>query len=237
MMIDLTEKHVLVTGASRGLGRACVEHFHAQGARVSMLSRSAEELTAAAAQLGSRVAHFAGDIRAAADRAAAVEHFERVHGPVDVLINNAGVGAYRAFLDCSEEELTEQIATNFTGLVMLTHHVAKSMQARRHGTIVNVASDLARKPLAKMAVYAATKHALAGFSQSLTREMKEHGVRVLLLNPGIINTHFGGQTPRGSAEAWQIDAPALAEVIAFMVTRPAGMLLDEVTVHPAGQDF
>ena len=231
------DQHVLITGASRGLGAAIAKAFHQRGARVSLFARSQSELDTLAARLGSCAAVYAGDITQRPHLEAALSTFEQIHGPVDVLVNNAGVGAYKPFLDSTPEELTQQIEVNVTGLVHTTHVVAAGMVRRGRGIIFNLASDLARKPLANMAVYAATKHAVAGFSASLTRELKSHGVKVMLINPGIINTHFAGNTPRSQAESWQIDPLELGNLLASLTLLPPNLLVDEFTVHPMGQDF
>ena len=229
--------HVVITGASRGLGRALAEAFHRAGARVSLFARAQAELDSLAGELKDRVAVFAGDVSRREHIDTALAHFRRAHGPVDLVINNAGIGAYKAFVECSPEELSAQIAVNVDGLVQMTHAVAPEMVARRSGIIMNIASDLARKPLAKMAVYTATKHAVAGFSTSLARELKEFGVKVMLVNPGIINTHFGGGAPRTVAEPWQMDAREVADLMVQLAQLPANLLVDEVTLHPLGQDF
>lgn len=211
--------------------------FHSAGCRVSLFARSAAELEQLTLQLGSSAAFYAGDLTERNVIDAALAHFRHLHGPVDILINNAGVGAYKPFLECTPEELTAQIAVNVEGLVQMTHAVAGEMTARRSGTIVNIASDLARKPLAKMAVYCGTKHAVAGFSTSLARELKEFGVKVMLLNPGIINTHFGGGSPKDVTEGWQIDPGEMSELVVYLTRLPPRLLVDELTLHPMEQDF
>jgi len=231
------QRHVVVTGASRGLGRAVAQVFHQRGDRVSLFARSRTELEALAGELAERVSWFAGDISRRGEIDGAMAHFEAANGPVDILVNNAGVGAYKAFLECTAEELSLQVAVNVEGLVQVTHAVAPGMVKRGAGIIFNIASDLARKPLPKMAVYTGTKHAVAGFSTSLARELKEHGVKVVLVNPGIINTHFGGNVPREATESWQLDPRELAELLASLAEQPRNLLVDEITIHPMGQDF
>lgn len=229
--------HVVITGASRGLGRALAESFHRAGARVSLLARAQPELDALAAELKDRVSVYAGDVSRREHIDAALAHFRRAHGPVDLLINNAGIGAYKPFAECTSEEISSQIAVNVDGLVQMTHGVVGEMVERRSGIIMNIASDLARKPLAKMAVYTATKHAVAGFSSSLARELKEFNVKVMLVNPGIINTHFGGGAPRAVTEHWQMEPREVADLMVHLAQLPANLLVDEVTLHPLGQDF
>jgi short-subunit dehydrogenase len=236
-MKPLAGKHVLVTGASRGLGRSIADRCHRDGARVSLVGRSQTELGALVEQFGERAAYFAGDLAAEGTITDALAFLTREHGPVDILVNNAGIGAYKPFVECTAGELAAQVALNVTALILLTHAVVPSMVERGAGTIVNIASDLARKPLPNMAVYTATKHAVAGFSTSLARELRTSGIRVCLVNPGIINTHFGGNAPKSVAENWQLNPADVADAVAHILNAPANVLIDELTIHPLGQDF
>jgi short-subunit dehydrogenase len=233
----LRDKHVVITGASRGLGRALARSFHARGARVSLFARASTEVEALRQELGERCAAHAGDIRRAADRAAALAHFRSRHGPIDALVNNAGVGAYEPFLTNTAEAIEDTIATNFTALVLLTHAVAAEMVERRRGHLVHVASDLGRRPLANMAVYTATKHAVVGFSQSLARELRTHGVKSTVVNPGIIDTAFGGNVEGSRAGPGALASAELAALIVDAVAMPPHLLVDELSVHALGQDF
>ncbi|MGE0710084.1 MAG: SDR family oxidoreductase [Planctomycetota bacterium] len=230
--------HVLITGASRGLGCALARAFHAAGARVSAVARSEPELRALADELGhERLATARLDLADRATLRPALAALEARFGPVDALINNAGTGSYKPFLESSPEELALQVEVNLLGLVLLTREVVPAMVARGRGHLVHIASDLARKPLANMAVYAATKHAVAGFSQSLARELRTAGVKSTVVNPGIVNTHFGGRAPSANTQPWELDPGHLAGVIVDLVRQPPGVNVDELSVHALGQDF
>lgn len=230
-------RHVLITGAGRGVGRQTARLFHAQGDRVSLIARRAADLEAVAAELGSRVAYQAVDITDPAAVAEALRALTAAHGPVDVLVNNAGVGAYKGFLEHSGDEIRRMIDTNFTGLVLLTHAVVETMLPRRQGTLIHVASDLARRPLANMAVYTATKHAVAGFSQSLSRELRTHNIKSTLVNPGLIDTDFHGGGEGDMAGDGALSAREVADLILYVANRPDRVLVDEVSLHKMGQDF
>jgi 3-oxoacyl-[acyl-carrier protein] reductase len=113
-----------------------------------------------------------------------------------------------------------------------------SAEAGRRPHIVNIGSDLGRRPLANMAAYVASKHGLTGFSHSLLRELKGEGIKVSLVNPGIIDTDFGGGQEGSRDEAWSLRPAALATLVLQLVNQPGSMLVDEVSVHPLGQgDF
>jgi short-subunit dehydrogenase len=229
----------IITGASRGLGRHLVHHFVQRGHDVLAIARDAARLDALAAEHPGRVTPLALDLADAAAIAPAMARALDALPRIDGLINNAGFATYKPFVEHSEAESLALVQVNFTAAVQMCHAVVPRLLRQRRGHIVNIASDLARRPLANLAVYAAAKHALAGFSHSLLREVKAHGVKVSLVNPGIIDTDFGaadGQTLEGSRDAEASLRPAhLAALIVQMVEQPGSMLVDELTVHPLGQ--
>lgn len=229
----------LITGASRGLGAALAQDMAARGYRLMLVARRIDELDTLAAALraahGATVETLAVDLcePTAAQRCAdaAVQRL----GSVDVLINNAGTGSYKPLAQWSAREIADCNALNLTAPMLLAHALVPGMQARRRGMVVNIASDLARRYLANMAPYVASKFGLLGFSGSLLREVKDHGVKVTAVLPGIIDTAFGGGTqgsrdPRGALQpAW------LATQIADLLELPDNVVLDEVTIHPLQQ--
>jgi short-subunit dehydrogenase len=103
--------------------------------------------------------------------------------------------------------------------------------------IVNIASDLARRPLANMAPYVAAKHGLLGFSASLLREVKSHGVKVSTVLPGIIDSAFNGAVQGSKDEAWALSCDMLASRIADLLELPGSVVIDELVIHPLHQDF
>jgi short-subunit dehydrogenase len=167
-------------------------------------------------------------------------------GGVDVLVNNAGIGRYAPLAEHSEAELLQTVQVNLAApmqlCLALLPALRDSARAGRRPHIVNIGSDLARRPLAHMAAYVATKHALAGFSHSLLRELKGEGIKVSLVNPGIIDTAFGGATegskPTAGDQDWALHPAALAALVLQLVAQPGNVVVDELTVHPLGQgDF
>jgi len=153
------------------------------------------------------------------------------------VINNAGIGSYKAFAEHEETELLDIVQVNLGAVMQICHAVLPKLLAQGHGHIVNIGSDLARRPLANMAAYAASKHGLAGFSHSLLREVKNAGIKVSLINPGIIDTDFGGAAEGSRDAAWSLRPAQLAQLIVQVIEQPGSMLIDELTVHPLGQDF
>lgn len=227
----------IVTGASRGLGRALSLQLAARGHRVLAIARDAGRLARLCASPD------AGDIipcpldLADADSLTpALSALLSAHPRIDGLINNAGIGDYRPFIAHGEQELRDIVQVNLTAVMQICHAVLPGMLAMHSGHIVNIGSDLGRRPLANMAAYVASKHGLTGFSHSLLREVKGSGVRVSLINPGIIDTDFGGGTEGSRDPLGALQPDALAALIVQLIEQPGSQVVDEVSVHPLGQE-
>jgi short-subunit dehydrogenase len=226
----------IVTGASRGLGRHLSLQLADRGHRVIACARDAARLDALAAERPGRIAPCMVDFADAAQigprLAAALAHEPRISG----LVNNAGFGHYKPFLEHSEAESLALVQVNFTAAIQCCHAVLPRLLEQGAGHIVNIGSDIGRRPQPNMAVYAAAKHGLAGFSGSLLREVKGRGVKVSLVNPGIVDTDFGGAHEGSRDEAWSLRPAALAALIVQLIEQPGTLVVDELTVHPLGQD-
>jgi short-subunit dehydrogenase len=226
----------IVTGASRGLGRALVLALAARGHRVLACARAGAALSSLEqAAAPGRIVAVPLDLADAAAVAPAVPAMVAAHGPIAGVINNAGIGSYKPFLDHPEAELLQILQVNLGAVMQVCRALLPHLLEQGGGQIINIGSDLARRPLANMAAYVASKHGLAGFSHSLLREVKDRGVRVSLVNPGIIDTGFGGNGSDGPGSAGRLGPAALAAVVMHLLDAPASLVLDEVTVHPVAQ--
>lgn len=232
----MQNKVVIVTGASRGLGRHLALQLADAGARVIACARDESQLAALAAQHPA-IQACPLDLGSLSQIRPTIARLERDYGQIDVLINNAGCGLYKDFHEQTPAEIHQQIQVNFVALVELCHAVLGGMRSRRQGHILNIASDLARRPLAKMAVYSAAKHAVAGFSQSLLREVKSDGIKVSLINPGIMDTFFGGGQEGSRDESWALRPEVVAKILLDLLRQPGNTLIDELSLHPLQQDF
>jgi NAD(P)-dependent dehydrogenase (short-subunit alcohol dehydrogenase family) len=175
----------LVTGASSGIGKATALALAGAGFQVIGTSRNA-----------SRVADRDGvtflDLDVASDESVstAVERVIERHGRLDVLVNNAGIGSSGAAEESSVAQDQSVFDINVFGVIRMTKAVLPHMRARGHGRIINVSSILGFIPQPFMAAYAASKHAVEGYSESLDHEVREHGIRVLLVEPAVTKTGF-----------------------------------------------
>ena len=227
----------LITGASRGLGRHLALQLAQRGHRVLACARDADRLQTLAAESGGAVVPVVMDLADATQIGPRLGEAIAREAHISGVVNNAGFGAYKPFLEHSEAESIQLVQVNLTAAIQVCHAVLPRLLAQGSGHIVNVGSDLARRPLANMAVYAAAKHGLAGFSHSLLREVKQAGVKVSLVNSGIVDTDFGGAA-EGSRDAhWSLRPAQLAQLIIQLIEQPGNVVVDELSVHPLGQDF
>jgi NAD(P)-dependent dehydrogenase (short-subunit alcohol dehydrogenase family) len=182
-------KTVLITGCSSGYGLETARTFHARGWNVIATMRTPrQEVLPAAEHL--RILPL--DVTKPESIAAALE----AAGPIDVLVNNAGVGAFGAFEATNMKKTREVFETNTFGVIAVCHAVVPRFRARRSGTIVNVTSSATLAPMPLVAVYTASKMAIEGFTASLALELAEVGVRAKLVEPGYCpTTRFTENTP------------------------------------------
>lgn len=237
MAESLAGKHYLITGASKGLGRSLAKALHQQGATLSLTARNLAQLEELKRELGGKTTVYGADLGDSSSITAMLNYFRAESGSFDGLINNAGLGWYKPADEYTFQESEQVMNVNFNSLVHVTQAVIPDLKQKRNGQILNIASDLARRPLANFALYTAAKHAVAGYSQSLTRELKSFNIRVMVMTPGLIDTGFGGRNPGDIKPPVALNPDDLADIAVFMLTRPTYVLMDEVSVHPASQDF
>jgi NAD(P)-dependent dehydrogenase (short-subunit alcohol dehydrogenase family) len=228
-MGQLDGRVAFVTGASRGIGAAVGRRLAEEGASVALASRSGGDLGVAGA-LG-----VACDVRSAeqVERAvaAAVERF----GRLDVLVNNAGTGAYGDFLELAPEHLEEMVDVNLKGTLHATRAALPHLLRSEAADIVVIASVAGLRGLPGEAVYCASKFGQVGFARSLDHEMRERGVRVTSLCPGGVATDFAmgrGRTPEMPELEGMMSPEDVAETVLFVITRPRGHRVLTLSYRP-----
>lgn len=180
----------IVTGASRGIGRAIAVAAAARGARVGLIARSRDDLDAVSADLGGRSATATADVADRVQLSTAIAALESELGPADVLVANAGIGAYGPFADVDPELIERLVGVNVLGTMHAIQAVLPGMIARRGGHIVTVGSIAGRIGSPFEALYSATKFAQVGLTEALEVELSAHGIGVSLVNPGPVATDF-----------------------------------------------
>ena len=184
---------VLVTGGGRGIGRAIALRFAREGADVTVVSRSEPELRetcAAVESAGGRALAAVADVAKEPEAEAAVRSAEERFGGIDVLINNAGIFRVAPLAEMDSATWRATLETNLYGAFFVTRAAVRSMVAKRRGrAIVNVSSEAGRKGFAGSTAYCASKYGLLGFGDALREELRPHGIRVIQVLPGQVDTH------------------------------------------------
>ena len=196
---SLTGKVAVVTGGGRGIGKALTQALVREGARVAIGDVDREAAERAAAELGDAVVGLHLDVTDLPGFTEFLDEVERRLGPVDVLVNNAGIMPVTPLEQESEGSITRQLEINLRAVIHGTQEAMRRMRPRRTGHIVNIASLAGKSGYARLATYAATKHAVVGLSESVRFELRGSGVEVSCVMPGIVNTELaaGMQEARG----------------------------------------
>jgi len=184
----MNQKVILITGASSGIGKSTALQLIAEGHTVYGAARRIDKMRDLI-DAGGRALKM--DVTSDAEVKAAVQSIEAEHGPIDVLINNAGYAIYGAVEDTTIDDARRQFEVNLFGLARVTQAVLPGMRKRRAGTIINISSMGGKVYTPLGAWYHATKHALEGWSDCLRLELAEFGIDVVIIEPGIIETEFG----------------------------------------------
>jgi short-subunit dehydrogenase len=184
---------ILVTGASQGIGRALVVEGAKRGARMLAAARSQpllDELATQVRQTGGIIETVAADVTRAEDRQAMVDAVVRHFGGLDVLVNNAGIGATGHFMDSDPEVLRKIFETNFFGLTETTRAFLPLLKQGVTPAIVNISSVVGKRALPARSLYSSSKFAVAGFSEALRPELAKDGIDVIVVSPGLTQTNF-----------------------------------------------
>jgi short-subunit dehydrogenase len=184
---------VLVTGASQGIGRALAVVAARRGCRVLASARSQlllDELASEVRAAGGTIETVAADITLPADRQAMADAAAKHFGGLDVLINNAGIGATGHFVETTPETLRSIFETNFFGLTETTRIFLPLLKQGKQPAIVNISSVVGRRALPARSLYSSSKFAVAGFSEAIRAELAKDGIDVVVVNPGLTQTNF-----------------------------------------------
>ncbi|HEV8502462.1 MAG TPA: SDR family NAD(P)-dependent oxidoreductase [Casimicrobiaceae bacterium] len=241
----LAGRIALVTGGSRGIGRAIVATLAADGARVTFFYRgnaaAADEVVAAARAAGGDADAVQVDIRDAAACAAAAEALVDTRGGIDVLVNNAGIVRDNVLTGMSDDEVSDVLDTNVGGVFNVTRAVAPFMVSRRRGTIVNLSSVAASRGGRGQTNYAASKGAIEAFTRALAVELAPRKIRVNAVAPGVIDTEMSqavreaaGDEVKSRILLRRFGAPQeVANAVWFLASDLSGYMTGEI-VHVDG---
>jgi NADP-dependent 3-hydroxy acid dehydrogenase YdfG len=223
----MPKETALVTGASRGIGRATALRLSAAYDIVAV-ARSERELASLKGEIeigGGVCRTIALDIADEKAVTAALRGLE-----VDVLVNNAGVATMKPFLELTSAEWHNMVNVNFNALYYVTRPLLKGMVERKRGFVVTIGSLAGRNTFVGGSCYAATKHAVNGFTESLMLEVRDANVRVAVVMPGSVETSL---TPSSGDQSWKLTSNQIADAVWYLVTQPDSVLVSRLEIRPA----
>lgn len=229
------KKNIIITGASKGIGRAIALHLALQNYNIILFGRNKRRLSSLSTKLnklGSNSIFFAGNV---ADKEfvdesiqIAKKKYKKIYG----LINNAGVAVFKKFIDSSLEDFKLQIDANVYGVFNFCKAVINDMVNQNYGTIINIVSLAGKRGFEYGTTYAATKHAVMGFSKSLMQEVRKNNIRIVTICPGSVETDMIADSPLHARMKEALKPNDIAEVVSLTLKLPPRALISDIDIRP-----
>ncbi len=233
--MNIRNKIAVVTGATKGIGRAVAEALLREGASVFICARNKSQLKLALEQLSAlgKVEGEVCDVRSESQVRVMLDECVRLFGGVDILVNNAGVGIFgKTVEETAPEDFEWVLQTNLFGVFYTCHHAIPLIKARNGGHIINISSLAGQNAHPRMATYNASKFGLNGLTEALMLEVRPDNIKVSLICPGSVNTEFGNEEIT-DAKAWQIQPDDIAEVVIDLLNQKSNALSSKIEIRPS----
>jgi 3-oxoacyl-[acyl-carrier protein] reductase len=226
----------LVTGGTRGIGRAIALRLSKLGASVAICGRDTQALAATDAELkksGFPVHSQIADVSLSADVTALVDKTQAALGPISILVNNAGIGLFGPAHEKTEPDWDRVLNTNLKSAFLVSRAVAPAMIQRGAGDIINISSLAGRNAFAGGGIYCASKWGLQALSACMAEDLREHGIRVSIICPGSVATGFSSGSARGPKDPAKVLSPEdVAHAVEMIVTQSPQSFLSEIHLRP-----
>ena len=223
----------LVTGASRGIGQAIARTLARMGAMLSLCARDTQKLERAGRDLeaeGAKVLVVPTDVSCPDDITSLVQTTERSLGPIEILVNNAGIGHFAPIQESSEANWDATLDTNLKAVFLLSKAVAPGMISRRSGHIINIASLAGKNAFAGGSIYCASKWGLLGLTQCAAEDLRPYGIRVSAICPGSVATDFSPHSNKDPNKMLQPED--VAHAVELILTQAPQSFISEVLLRP-----
>ncbi len=233
--MKLENKVVIITGGTKGIGKAIAESLLKADAKVFVCGRDKVQLKRSLEHL-SRFGKVNGeicDVRSETQVKIMLEECVRVFGGVDILINSAGVGVFgKTVEEISPDDFRWVLETNLFGVYYTCHHAIPLIKERGGGYIINISSLAGQNPHPKMAAYNASKFALNGFTEALMQEVRQDNIKVSYICPGSVNTEFGDDEI-SDEKAWQLQPGDIAQTVLDVMNFAENALPSKIEIRPS----
>lgn len=238
--MSLKNKNVLLTGASKGIGRQLALDLAKEGANVGLVARSEEELKVVQAEIenvGAKAMIFVGSVADETFVNETITAFLTSCGSIDFMINNAGYGIFGPTENITSDDWTSLYDTNVKGTFLFCKGVLSSMKSNKSGHIINIASDVAKRVFDGGALYCSSKFAQDAFSAALRKEVRREGIKVSVVYSGLVDTMFHAR-PQGDEHHKDYLKPSdMSDTIRYIMRQPRHVVIDELMIHPLSQEY
>ena len=231
-MTSIENQVAVVTGAGRGIGRAIAIELGKLGAKVVVASRNRSELEETGKAIGANASVLPTNVRKKDELERLFEQVAAAVGPVDILVNAAGLGIFGPVVNFKDEDFETLIETNLRGIFFTCRYVLPSMIERKRGHIINIASIAGKVGSANRAVYCASKFGVVGFTESLAEEVRQYGVRASVICPGSTDTRFSPSETSGKARERMLQPEDVAHAVRMLVTQEPNSFISEIIMRP-----
>ena len=231
-MVSIQHQVAVVTGAGRGIGRAIAIELAQLGARVVLVARSQSDLEETGRTIGPSASVMPADVRSKEELRRVFGQTAAVYGPVDILVNAAGLGIFGRVVDYKDEDFATVIDTNLRGIFYTSRFVLPSMIERGKGHIINIASIAGKVGSATRAVYCASKFGVIGFTESLAEEVRQYGIRASIICPGSTDSGFNPANHAGKARDKMLHPSDIAHAVRTIVTQEPNSFISEIVLRP-----
>jgi NADP-dependent 3-hydroxy acid dehydrogenase YdfG len=239
-MSVLRGKVVLITGASKGIGKELAIQMAGLGAKVSLLARSGPALDDIRNTIRTNGGHcevFAGDVTDEMFVKEAVEETIKKFGTVDIAVNNAGFGIFKHSDDTTAAEWDSVFTTNVKGTFLVSNAVIPVMKKKKSGHIINIASDVAKRVFAGGSLYCASKYAQDAYSMAIRKELRSFNIKVSVVYSGLVDSDFHADPQGHDSHSWWLKNQDMADAIIYVASQPAHVVIDELMIHPLQQEY
>ncbi|MCC3156161.1 SDR family oxidoreductase [Hymenobacter sp. 15J16-1T3B] len=235
-MTDLTNQVAIVTGASRGIGRAIATLLAVQGAKVVCVARSEDELLEVAQKTNGLPV--VADVCDERDAQLVVSETLSRYGRLDIVVCNAGVGSFNLLENFSAEEWDRMFDVNVKGTFLLCKAALPHLKEQQRGHIIGIASDVSKRTFVHGTAYGASKYAQHAVLDALRKEARPYGIKVSVIYPGLVDTHFNEAKPGGvDKEKTHLQPLDVAQAVRYVLEAPAHVVVDELMLHPVTQEW
>lgn len=238
--MNIKDKNILITGASKGIGKALAYKLASLGANVGIIARSMEELSFIQNDIvskGGNCQAFCGDVSDTLFVKSCIKNCEDLFGKIDIMVNNAGYGIFGKIEDLDPDAWSALFDTNVKGTFLFSQGVIPTMKKNGGGHIINIASDVAKRVFPGGSLYCASKYAQDAFSAALRKEVRKDGIKVSVVYSGLVDSMFHERKQGDEHHKEWLSCDDMADSIIFIMNQPKHVVIDELMIHPLSQDY